>query len=84
VIGRARHGPREVSARAMMLSRLWGVASTTLPACMKPSASVIPDHEHHGRGEAIREARRQGLARARDQRLAYNRRNNTTSTEETP
>ena len=28
---------------------------------------VTPDDEHHGRGEQIREARRRGLARARDQ-----------------
>jgi transposase InsO family protein len=45
---------------------------------------VTPDDEHHGRGEAIREARRQGLARARNERLAYHRRSITTSTEETP
>jgi putative transposase len=45
---------------------------------------VTPDDEHHGRGEAIREARRQGLARAREQRLAYHRRTTTTPTEETP
>jgi putative transposase len=45
---------------------------------------VTPDDEHHGRGEAIREARRHGLTRARDQRLAYHRRTSTTSTEETP
>ena len=30
---------------------------------------VTPDDEHYGRGEAIREARRQGLERARQQRL---------------
>jgi len=45
---------------------------------------VTPDDEHHGRGEAIREARRHGLARARDQRLAYHRQTITTPTEETP
>ena len=45
---------------------------------------VTPDDEHHGRGEAIREARRQGLARARQQRLAYHRRTTTTPTEGTP
>jgi transposase InsO family protein len=45
---------------------------------------VTPDDEHHGRGETIREARRHGLARARNQRLAYHRRTITTSTEETP
>jgi transposase InsO family protein len=45
---------------------------------------VTPDDEHHGRGEAIREARRQGLARARQQRLDHHRRNKTTKPEETP
>jgi len=45
---------------------------------------VTPDDEHEGRGEAIREARRQGLARARQQRLDHHRRNTTTHPEETP
>jgi transposase InsO family protein len=45
---------------------------------------VTPNDEHEGRGEAIREARRQGLARAREERLAYHRRTDTDSTEETP
>ncbi|HEX2063261.1 MAG TPA: integrase core domain-containing protein [Acidimicrobiales bacterium] len=45
---------------------------------------VTPDDEHEGRGEAIREARRQGLARAREQRLAYHRRTDTNHSEETP
>jgi putative transposase len=44
---------------------------------------VTPDDEHHGRGEAIREARRQGLARAREERLAYHRRTDTDHPEET-
>ena len=44
---------------------------------------VTPDDEHHGRGEAIREARRQGLARAREHRLPYHRRADTTDPEET-
>ena len=44
---------------------------------------VTPDDEHQGRGEAIREARRQGLQRAREQRLAYNRRANTNHPEQT-
>ena len=35
---------------------------------------VTPDDEHTGRGEAIRAARRQGLERARIERLAYHRR----------
>ncbi|MBN9619007.1 MAG: transposase [Actinobacteria bacterium] len=34
---------------------------------------VTPDDEHHGRGTAIRAARRAGLAAARAQRLAINR-----------
>ena len=34
---------------------------------------VTPDDEHEGRGPAIRQARRAGLARAREQRLAYHR-----------
>jgi transposase InsO family protein len=45
---------------------------------------VTPDDEHHGRGEHIREARRQGLARARQQRLGHNRRHHTNHPEETP
>lgn len=45
---------------------------------------VTPDDEHHRRGEAIREARRQGLARARQERLKHHRRNNNPNTEETP
>lgn len=34
---------------------------------------VTPDDEHQGRGPAIRHARRQGLKRARRQRIAYHR-----------
>ena len=34
---------------------------------------VTPDEEHHGRGHAIRQARREGMARARQQRLDYHR-----------
>jgi transposase InsO family protein len=37
---------------------------------------VTPDDEHAGRGEQIRKARRDGLARARAERLAYHRNNN--------
>jgi hypothetical protein len=40
-----------------------------------------PDDEHHQRGEQIREARRQGLQRARQHRLNHNHRTNP---EETP
>jgi putative transposase len=35
---------------------------------------ITPDDEHHGRGEQIREARRQGLARARQEQLEHHRR----------
>jgi putative transposase len=42
---------------------------------------VTPNDEHEGRGASIREARRQGLERARQERLAYHRRD-TTNTEE--
>ncbi|HEX6326713.1 MAG TPA: hypothetical protein VFZ72_09080, partial [Jiangellaceae bacterium] len=45
---------------------------------------VTPDDEHHGRGQHIREARRQGLARARQQRLDHHRRHNNPNPEETP
>lgn len=34
---------------------------------------VTPDDEHEGRGEAIRQARRDGLARARQDRIEYRR-----------
>jgi hypothetical protein len=34
---------------------------------------VTPDDEHTGRGEAIRRARRDGLAAARAARIAYRR-----------
>ena len=45
---------------------------------------VTPDDEHEGRGEQIREARRQGLARARQERLDHHRRNHNPNPEETP
>jgi len=34
---------------------------------------VTPDDEHHGRGDAVRHARRDGLAAAREARIAYRR-----------
>jgi len=34
---------------------------------------VTPDDEHHGRGDAIRQARRDGLTAARQARIAYRR-----------
>jgi len=40
---------------------------------------VTPDEEHEGRGDAIRQHRRDGLARARENRVAYRR---TTTPEE--
>lgn len=45
---------------------------------------VTPDDEHYGRGEQIREARRQGLARARQTRLDHHRRHHHHNPEETP
>lgn len=36
---------------------------------------VTPDDEHEGRGDTIRQARRDGLARARRARIAYHRNN---------
>ena len=37
---------------------------------------VTPDDEHHGRGDTIRQARQDGLARARLTRIAYHRNHN--------
>jgi putative transposase len=34
---------------------------------------VTPDDEHHGRGDALRQARREGLAAARLRRIDYRR-----------
>jgi transposase InsO family protein len=45
---------------------------------------VTPNDEHQGRGDAIREARRQGLARARQDRLDHHRRHTNPNPEETP
>jgi transposase InsO family protein len=45
---------------------------------------VTPDDEHEGRGEAIRQARRDGLERARQRRLDYHRNTSTNPTGETP
>ncbi|MGE5696743.1 MAG: integrase core domain-containing protein [Candidatus Sericytochromatia bacterium] len=45
---------------------------------------VTPDDEHTDRGEAIRQARRDGLDRARQQRLDYHRRTSTNPTGKTP
>ena len=45
---------------------------------------VTPDDEHTGRGEAIRQARRDGLHRARQRRLDYHRRTSTNPTGKTP
>jgi transposase InsO family protein len=43
-------------------------------------AYVTPDDEHHGWGEALRQARRDGLDRAHRHRLAYHRNRMTTPT----
>ena len=43
---------------------------------------VTPNDEHQGRGDTIREARRQGLERARQQRLEYHRRHHTNPEEQ--
>ena len=45
---------------------------------------VTPDDEHTGRGEAIRQVRRDGLNRARQHRLDYHRHTHTNPTGETP
>ena len=45
---------------------------------------VTPDDEDYRRAEAIREARRQGLQRARQQRLHHHRRTNTNDPQDTP
>ena len=45
---------------------------------------VTPDDEHHGRGDAIRQARREGLDRARRHRLDYHRTSTATPTPTTP
>ena len=45
---------------------------------------VTPDDEHHQRPEPIREARRQGLRRARTRRLDHNRRTTDNNPENTP
>ena len=45
---------------------------------------VTPDDEHEGRGEAIRQARIDGLRRAHGERLEYHRRTDHNHPEETP
>ncbi|WP_373146119.1 transposase [Mycobacterium marinum] len=45
---------------------------------------VTPDDEHEGRGQAIRQARRDGLDRARQQRLDYHRNSRTNPTGKMP
>ena len=40
------------------------------------SLGVTPDDEHQGRGDTIRQARQDGLNRARLTRIAYHRNNN--------
>jgi putative transposase len=48
-------------------------SSTTASSCTPRSGYVTPDDEHEGRGDAIRQARRDGLARAQQARIAYRR-----------
>jgi putative transposase len=43
---------------------------------------VTPDDEHEGRGPTIRRARREGLERARVERIAYHRNNKPPETHE--
>ena len=43
---------------------------------------VTPDDEHTGRGQQIRQARTEGLRRAREQRLDYHRRNHNNNPQE--
>ena len=45
---------------------------------------VTPHDEHHQQGEPIREARRQGIQRARTRRLHHNRRTTNNNPENTP
>ena len=45
---------------------------------------VTPDDEHEGRGDAIRQARVEGLRRAHEERLAYHRRSTDQQPEEAP
>jgi len=58
--------------------------STTASACTPQVGYVTPLDEHTGRGPAIRKARQEGLKRAAQQRLAYNReqRDNQTNQED--
>ena len=45
---------------------------------------VTPDDEHTGRGQQIRQARTEGLRRAREQRLDYHRRNHNNNNPQEP
>jgi transposase InsO family protein len=45
---------------------------------------VTPDDEHEGRGAAIRAARKQGLAQAREHRIAFHRQQRNQQPPETP
>ena len=56
-------------------------STTTRSGCTEAIGYVTPDDEHHQRGEPIREARRQGLQRARTRRLDHNRRTTTNNPE---
>ena len=60
--------------------------TTTTPACGLHASLgyVTPDDEHQGRGERIRQARRDGLNRVRLTRIAYHRNNKPNHTMNTP
>ena len=70
--------------RTAQLHRGSLTAGSGAPLCRRRGQDVqyvTPNDEHEGRGDAIREARRRSLERVRQERLAYHRRD-TTSTGE--
>ena len=73
------HGPGMVRPRQDRMAppredhRLQHAASRTSHASL---GYVTPDDEHQGRGDTIRQARQDGLKRARLTRIAYHRNNN--------
>lgn len=78
----------EIDDPAVLRAELEHLHTTTTPCgCTKASATSPPDDEHEGRGSAIRTARKEGLQRAREARVATRRqnrenRNNNASTDE--
>jgi transposase InsO family protein len=79
VKGVCRTWRRSATPASPASSRTASGPSTTPSGCTPRSATSPPDDEHEGRGEAIRQARRDGLAQARLKRIAY--RQNTTPEE---